>query len=263
MSNAFKIALIFPGDLPAEYQAVFQYAADRWSRCVLAALPEVDLGGGYRTSGLLITVRMAQFDGPGGVLGRAGPTLLRPAGAGSAAYLPAAGEMLFERDDLAAMRTDSRLAAVVCHEMGHVLGIGTDVWSKKGLLTGHGTADPRFLGPAAMREYGALLDHAASPVPVENRGGLGVANAHWREEVFGTELMSSYVVGNSFPLSRMTLASLSDLGYTVDLDQAEPYGLPRRSLFDKLFRHRPLHDIVVERTEPVVLPDDSLIPPDS
>lgn len=261
MSNAFQITLLFADGFPAEYQPVFQYAADRWSRCVMAALPEVDLGGGYRTAGLVIAVRLAQFDGPGGVLGRAGPTLLRPPSAGAAAYLPATGEMLFEADDLVAMAGDSRLTAVICHEMGHVLGIGTEVWARKDLLLGHGTADPTFHGPAAMREFGALLGEEASPVPVENRGGIGVANAHWREEVFGTELMSSYVLGNSLPLSRMTLASLSDLGYAVDLDQAEPYELPRRRLFDKLFRRRVSHDTVVERTEPEVLPDDALIGP--
>ena len=66
-------------------------------------------------------------------------------------------------------------------------------------------------------------------VPVENRGGRGTADAHWRDAVFGTELMTGFVGRTGNPLSLMTIASLADLGYQVDRNAAEPYSLPERA----------------------------------
>ena len=39
--------------------------------------------------------------------------------------------------------------------------------------------------------------------------------------------MSGFVASAGNPLSRMTAASLTDLGYVVDMNAAEPYSLPR------------------------------------
>ena len=57
--------------------------------------------------------------------------------------------------------------------------------------------------------------YAGTPVPVENLGGPGTADGHWRESIMGGELMTGYIsfIGN--PLSTITVGSLSDLGYTV------------------------------------------------
>jgi hypothetical protein len=44
--------------------------------------------------------------------------------------------------------------------------------------------------------------------------------------VFANELMSSAIGGVGNPISRLTVASLIDLGYQVDLEAAEPYALP-------------------------------------
>ena len=63
-------------------------------------------------------------------------------------------------------------------------------------------------------------------MPVENTGGVGTRGSHWRETVFRTELMSGFIDAAGNPISRVTVASLGDLGYQVDLDSAEPYALP-------------------------------------
>ena len=60
---------------------------------------------------------------------------------------------------------------------------------------------------------------------VENTGGAGTADAHWRESVFGNELMTGFVDAGVNPLSRVTVASMGDLGYTVNLADADPYTL--------------------------------------
>ena len=45
--------------------------------------------------------------------------------------------------------------------------------------------------------------------------------------MFGAELMSPFVNnGVQNPLSRITIQSLADLGYGVDVSQGEPYSLP-------------------------------------
>ena len=63
-------------------------------------------------------------------------------------------------------------------------------------------------------------------VPVANTGGPGTADAHWRESVFDNELMTGYIDSGSNPLSAVTVGSLADIGYGVDLAASDPYGRP-------------------------------------
>jgi hypothetical protein len=95
------------------------------------------------------------------------------------------------------------------------------------LLQGAGTANPVFTGPRAMREFGVLIgENTPTPVPVENTGGSGTRDGHWRDSVFGNELMTGFLSPGPNPLSRLTAASLVDMGYKVNLDSAQPYALP-------------------------------------
>jgi hypothetical protein len=92
---------------------------------------------------------------------------------------------------------------------------------------GSGSPNPGFIGPQARREFAALLGQGNSPqVPVENSGGLGTVATHWREQVFGNELMTGFIAAQGNPLSRITLGSLQDLGYSVVVQAADPYVLP-------------------------------------
>ena len=223
--SPFTIEVRFLGGLSDTQQAAFTAAADRWTRMIVGDLPSV-VADGETIDDVLILAQGSDIDGPGGILGQAGPTVLRPATAGSAAQLPAKGVMSFDTADLEQMEASGTLGDVITHEMGHVLGIGT-VWQDKGLLRGAASTNPTFTGSGAMAEYAALLGvSAARPVPVENTGGVGTRGSHWREMVFQTELMSGFIDAAGNPISRVTVASLGDLGYQVDLDSAEPYTLP-------------------------------------
>lgn len=213
----FVIDVRFTGGLDDRQQRAFATAADRWARMIVGDLPAVTVDG-ESVDDVLILASGAAIDGTGQILGQAGPTRVRPASAGG---LPAVGEMQFDTADLAQMERDGTLDDVITHEMGHVLGIGT-LWSP--LLTGSGTNDPRFAGPGAVAEWRRL--GGTGTVPVENTGGEGTREGHWRESVFATELMSGFIAEAGNPLSRVTVASLGDLGYTVDLAAAEPYRLP-------------------------------------
>ena len=218
-SSSFNIDIRFQGGLSRRQQAAFAAAAARWSRVIVGNLPPVNVEGD-RVDDVLILARGTRIDGRGGVLGQAGPTHLRPK-----TLLPAKGIMSFDIADLHKMEEAGTLGDVICHEMGHVIGIGT-IWGKKRLLRGAGTNDPTFVGKTASREYAALKGVASAPVPVANTGGGGTRDAHWRESVFANELMSGFISSRGNPISRVTVGSLQDVGYVVNLDASEPYDLP-------------------------------------
>jgi hypothetical protein len=224
-TSPFTIEVRFLGGLTARQRAAFTAAADRWTRVIVGDLPSV-LVDGEVIDDVLILAQGTAIDGPGRILGQAGPTHLRPASAGAAAFITAKGIMSFDTADLAKMSTAGTLNDVITHEMGHVLGIGT-LWEQKDLLRGAGGSNPTFSGSGAMEEYRTLRGGGRRRrVPVENTGGPGTRDGHWRETVFRNELMSGFISEPGNPLSRLTVASLGDLGYEVDLEAGEPYELP-------------------------------------
>lgn len=225
IQSAYKIEVRFLGGLTSRQQSAFEAAADRWTKVIVGDLPSVTVEGEV-IDDLLILAQGEKIDGPGNILGQAGPTHLRPAGSGPSSFLPARGIMSFDTDDLEEMQRNGTLEDVITHEMGHVIGIGT-IWTKKRLLKGGSTNNPTFAGATANKEYGALKGVSGSvPVPVENTGGPGTRNGHWRETVFRNELMSGFIESKGNPLSRVTVGSLKDMGYEVDMSKAEPFGLP-------------------------------------
>ncbi|WP_168219395.1 DVUA0089 family protein [Limnoglobus roseus] len=217
-TGGFSITLQTNG-LTANQLFAFQQAAARWSQVITGDLPDANYNGTV-VDDVLISASAVAIDGAGGVLGQAGPDRLR---AGS--YLPYHGTMQFDSADLAQLEASGQLASVVIHEMGHVLGIGT-IWQQKGLVSGIGTTDPRFLGAQATAQYNAIFGTSGASVPVENSGGSGTAGGHWRESVFGNELMTGYLNAGFNPLSRVTVGALADMGYAVNLGAADAYTPP-------------------------------------
>jgi len=257
--SPFTIEVRFIGGLNEAQKNAFKTAADRWSTVIVGDLPSVQVDGEV-VDDVLILAQGADIDGPGKVLGQAGPTHLRPAGAGATAFIPVKGTMTFDTADLAQMEQNGTLKDVITHEMGHVLGIGT-IWTFKKLLKGATTSNPTFSGPTAMEEFGKLKGSGPKRVPVENTGGPGTANSHWRDTVFGNELMTGFVGAAGNPLSRMTAGSLKDLGYVVNLDAAEPYSLPNlQSLAEEgvLAAGTAQTEGIMLPHIPIVLPDDSI-----
>lgn len=261
VQSAYKIEIRFLGGLTATQKNAFKKAADRWTKVIVGDLPPVMVGG-VLIDDLLIEAQGVAIDGPGKILGQAGPTTLRPAGMGANAFLPAKGLMSFDTADLAKMQANGTLVDVITHEMGHVIGIGT-IWGKKALLVGAGSANPTFKGSNAKREYGVLRGTGPAAVPVENIGGPGTQDSHWRESVFQNELMSGFVAAANNPLSRLTVASLQDMGYVVDMSAAEPYKLPDLHAMAEGGLLRAAHDEEQAHALPIfspkVLPDSAMV----
>jgi len=219
----FQITVTFPdSSLSTTQQLVFQQAAARWSQIIIADLPDVTFEGRL-IDDLEIAATGPLIDGPGGILGGAGPRALRQAGS----RLPYLGEMAFDSADLARMEKDGTLLGVILHEMGHVIGIGS-LWQARNLVRGIGTSNPEYIGAKAVAAYSSIFGITASTIPVENTGGEGTAGGHWRETVFRTELMTGYAErpGVPMPISRITVGALEDLGYTVNYGAADPYTKP-------------------------------------
>lgn len=222
-SSGFDIQLVYSG-MTASQQAIFERAAAKWESIITSDLPNATFNG-QTVDDLLINASAVAIDGRGGVLGQAGPDRFR-----GGTRLPYHGAMQFDTADMAAMEANGTLQGVVMHEMGHVLGIGT-LWAAKGLIVGAGTSSSRFIGPQATAAYNALFGTTASGVPLETAGGSGTRDAHWKESVFGNEIMTGFVgPGTSLPVSRVTIASLADLGYTVNLAAADPFSAPAGAL---------------------------------
>lgn len=214
----FSIDVRIKGGLSLTQQDAFQAAAQRWGDIIIGDFPRVKVGGEI-IEALTIEASGTPIDGPGQILGQSSPRHLLPTG------LPATGFMQFDTDDLAEMERDGSLRSVILHEMGHVLGIGS-IWDQRRLLRGPGTQNPVFTGAGANEEWTKLGGSPGRQLPVENQGGPGTEDSHWREMVFGDELMTGWISGQTQPLSRMTIASLADMGYRVDLTKADSFELP-------------------------------------
>ena len=141
--------------------------------------------------------------------------------------------MEFDEDDLERIERSGDLDDLILHEMGHVLGIGL-IWEELGLLRNPASEaeapDTHFVGPLAIEAFDEAggTSYSGAKVPVENTGGPGTRNGHWRHGVFGMELMIGYADNTAArsPLSAITAQSLADLGYAVDAAAADPYRLP-------------------------------------
>ncbi|MFT3785553.1 MAG: leishmanolysin-related zinc metalloendopeptidase [Tepidisphaeraceae bacterium] len=211
----FQIEVVFGTGLTAAQQAVFTAAAQRWQSIITADLPDTNGIDDVRiyASGVAI-------DGVGKVLGQAGPDSVRSTGQ------TLTGSMEFDSADLANMLSNGSLTNVIVHEMGHVLGLGANyTWSR--YVSGAGGTNPIYTGPNALAEYRRMTgDVTAASVPLENTGGVGTADAHWREATFANELMTGFINPGINPLSRLSAAAMMDIGYGgVNLEAADTYTL--------------------------------------
>jgi PKD repeat protein len=238
VAGLFSIELRFATGFPDKFKPAFQAAATRWQNIITADIPDSTstflpskCGVTGQTSvvgvdDLVIWVNTIAFDAQNpNLLGRAGPCYFRPT-----TFFTVVGSMEFVDTQMNGLLAANQLTDTVMHEMGHILGLGTH-WQSLGLaanvLGGSlcGT-DPQYIGANALREYRTL--GGIGNIKLENLYGPGTCEGHWKESVFGTELMTGFLNGGvANPLSRMTLASMQDLGYNIDLSKADPYTIPK------------------------------------
>lgn len=235
--STYNVEVVFLTPVTASQRTAFLDAAARWSSIVTASftpdLVTADAGSCNTNtpaidqviSSVLIYATIAPIDGPGQILGGASPCWVRLPG-----YLTLVGDMTFDVADMPTLEAQNILKPVILHEMGHVLGFGT-LWTyvTPSLLTFGLTDSTHFNGTTALGYYNAAGGSATFPnlyaVPVENTGGPGTQDGHWRETVMTTELMTGYVAPGASPLSSITIGSMDDLGYTVNYTTADAYSI--------------------------------------
>ena len=124
LNSQYDIELSFV-NIPSSDESLFTNAVERWESVIVGDLPPQASIGGSFSSGcsppltiddLYICAQYATIDGPGRVLGSAGPTWIRSSG------LTIAGEMEFDSADVASLIDEGNFDSVILHEMGHILG---------------------------------------------------------------------------------------------------------------------------------------------
>ena len=221
----YDIELVFLDPFTEGQKNVLQYVARRWMSVITEDLPEYEFTQGWSgqcgdrsytiPSGERIDdlrIYMTTFDGGGAAVGWGSPTLLR-----ETSYLPVLGCMAFDLKW-------ANLPITGIHEIGHVLGFG-QIWGHLGFRQDYSQDDPsadtHFNGPLAIAAFDDAggLSYTGKKVPVEKMDG-----SHWRGNVFEEgELMLPW---GGAALSAITVQSLADLGYGVDVTQADAYTLP-------------------------------------
>lgn len=169
--------------------------------------------------GVVVYIYVTSIDGVGGTLGSAGPCLVRNNN------LTALGVMRLDAADVANLQASGNLTKVVLHELFHVLGFGT-MWPDAGLIDSSTASNARFTGAqgtAACATFNGGASECAVSVPAHSDDGPGSRYTHWRESIFGNELMTPFLGGGGSPLSATSIRSLADLGYQVSTLRAEAF----------------------------------------
>ncbi len=249
--DPFNIELVFDGDFTDARKDVMRQAARHWETIILEGLPDVDFSANPHTvdfspaptivvddtvDDLRIMVYKDDREFIGG-LGR--PDYVR---SGNPTGLPALGQVWIGETFLAHTQQwdplwmeERLLRDLMLHEITHVLGFGPFLWMELDLL--HDLeGDTYFSGERAIEAFNAAggESYSGNKVPLGGGGGLGGcgAAAHWRPHVFqglfrhfGSEMMEPFLQRGS-ALSAITIQSIADLGYVVDVGRADPYRLP-------------------------------------
>lgn len=220
-TNLFNITISYSGD--SAYLPAFQNAEAIWEQIIPSYIDGHQ--GAENFDGLMINATIESIDGPGNILGSAGPT---EGGYDDSGYLLATvGTMRFDSADIAGL--GSNLTTVILHEMGHVLGLGT-LWTYNGVYS---PGSGQYTGENGLAGYRAeFLQPLATYVPVELGGGAGTADGHWDEVNGGAgltgkisvlsgrdlayELMTGWLnTDQPYFISDMSRGSLRDLGYNA------------------------------------------------
>ena len=102
--------------------------------------------------------------------------------------------------------------------MGHVVGIGS-LWDSNGLLD----TNNDYLEETSATNVWRNDWRCVGTPPIEKDGQPGTALSHWDEECLLDELMTGFASGALPSFSRLTIATLEDIGYSVNYDAADAF----------------------------------------
>lgn len=221
IESLFDIDLVFGAGFSASQIAIIQSAADRWSEAIIGDLPDVVFNGNT-IDDIQIAMDVGAIDGSSNVLALGGFSFANIRN--DATELPFLSGVTYDVADLNNMETNGILFDVALHEMGHALGFLSQFMQRPSQdhIAFQSATDPIFTGTGATAEHNNLFGVTEAGVPMQSNGN-NVAGGHWREGVYLNEIMTPSIGGSPNPLSRVTIAAMGDLGYTVNTDAADAF----------------------------------------
>ena len=179
--------------------------------------------------------------------GRGGPFRFR-----SSSYHPILSTIRLSRNLMD--ENDNTVYKVVLHEIGHALGFLGWMFENFDLLHNPSKDHPAHL-PAPDSYFSGIKAVAAfnraggsryrgNRVPLENDPDRGSGrDSHWRESVMDGEFMTSQFDANQ-SMSAITIQAMADMGYEVDVNEAESYSVPLVAAKVTAARERPFCQVI-------------------
>ena len=250
--KGLDIELVFLDNGTTSQENIVRQAAERWEQVIgdlddfpyfstVGAFPAHECFPGQpAVSDAIDDIRvwvsiLDSIDGVGGLVARSGPCHFRSYNYGFGPILvnPTLGAIFLDAADVAQAESQGMLPSLVTHELAHVLGFLPLMWKLREMFQNPSrpnrpNADTHFTGPLAVEAFdavGGVGYTAGAKVPLQNGAEDNIADWHWRESVFGDELMTPYLTGDTQPLSLVTIESLYDIWYEVNLNAADPFSL--------------------------------------
>ncbi len=189
-------------------------AAQRWEQVIVGDVADVPLrdlagfapdvpGCQYPTdTGFVDDLYVCVYYQPldGNVIGQGGYIYTR------GNNIPISGFIRVDPDEVEPARLGGYFNALLLHELGHALGIGTTP-----------ACPSDSMSSMANIEY-QRISQCSTIIPMDQPGCF-----HYSEECLATELMTPVVSRSGNPLSRVTVGWANDIGYEVNYDAADPF----------------------------------------
>ncbi len=227
----FDIELQFVDDFSPGHRALIEEAAEVWETVISQGVRDIDFGvvpfdsddhdwfERHNWLGRLIIrdeivddvrIYVGRLPDDASVLGTGGPIYVRQN------YLPILAFIRIHKDSFTRPLKD-----IAVHEIAHALGFSVAIWYALDLVD-LDDPDHHFKGQRARSAFDVEggWRYEGKKVP------LAPDFSHWRESIFGDEVMTPYLDWDNGIFSATTLHAMGDIGYRVDPSQADAYTLP-------------------------------------
>ena len=218
------------------YEAMIGVGSFAWTLPVTSAdwcAPGMPALSNHRVDDFGLWVIIGPLDGAGNAVAMSGTCVERDANLLGWVGAPAAGAVVLDEADIGQLESDGVLEAVVTREIARALGFNRRMWDHHDLfrnpsLPQRPDADTHLNAPLVVAAFNAAggAGYEGAKAPLQNGAMLGISDAYWRASVFGDEVMTPYVTGDSQPLSRITLEALYAIRLEIDVAMADPFTLP-------------------------------------
>ncbi len=237
--TAYNIRLVLAPSVSKNHLPGIYRAVSKWQAIINGSLPypetvssiHIEQNCGVMISqpeltvdDIVLFINVAKIDEANNVYANAGWCILDDN------KMPRVAVITLDSADVDALARNRHLEAVMIHEIAHCLGFGT-LWETKSVfgfytrqyVTAASVNPPWFFErPNAQIAEAEVTGNAVGPYPqVEHLGGQGTERSHWSDARYGKEIMTGFIDHDQPVISLLTIRSMADIGYEVDVTQAD------------------------------------------